>query len=82
MGRSVRLWKTEESKTSATYLYGPDQDHVGELTINKADGTVSSKPVASMPESDSWFYYGVLATEAAQRLWRSGSYPSEALLSL
>ncbi len=35
-----------------------------------------------MPESDSWFYYGVLATEAAQRLWRSGSYPSETLLSL
>jgi hypothetical protein len=27
-------------------------------------------------------YYGVLATEAAQRLWRSGSYPSETLLSL
>jgi hypothetical protein len=82
LGRFVRLWKTEETESSTTYLYGPDPGHVGRLTINKADGVVSSEPVGQMSASASWFFYGSLATEAARRLWHRKSYPSESSLNV
>jgi hypothetical protein len=81
LGRSVQLWKVEDSESSATYHYGPDPNRIGRLTINKVDGTVSSEPVANMSPSESWFFYGMLATAAAERFWHRNSYPPESSLS-
>ena len=64
MGRLVKLWKSKESAESVAYRYGEDQERSGLLVIDKSTGAVSGpEPVPGMSAQDSWFLYGMLASQ-------------------
>jgi len=78
MGRLVKLWKSEESADSVAYLYGPDPDHTGRLSVNKKTGAVSTdKTVPGVSVQDSWFFYGMLAKARAEKMFKAQEYPDE-----
>jgi hypothetical protein len=79
MGRFVRLWKAEESQDSVAYLYGPDREHAGRLTIDKRTGAVNGEnTVPGVSAQDSWFLYGMLAKGRAEKMFKAQEYPDEA----
>ncbi len=79
MGRFVKLWKVEESQDRVAYLYGPDREHVGRLTIDKRTGAVSGEnSVPGVSSQDGWFFYGMLAKGRAEKMFKAQEYPDEA----
>lgn len=79
MGRAVNLWKSKETDAAVEYFYGPDRDHAGRLSIDKASGVVTGvDPVPGMTPDESWFFYGMLAKAKAEKMFRSRDYPDEA----
>jgi hypothetical protein len=82
MGRAVNLWKSKETDASVEYLYGPDRDHTGRLSIDKASGVVTGEEtVPGMTQDESWFFYGMLAKAKAEKMFRSQDYPDEAYMA-
>jgi hypothetical protein len=77
MGRSVNLWKVEETGEHVIYCYGATREQTGRLTIDKQTGAVASEPVEGMSQEDSWFFFGLLAQAKAEKLFAKGEYPSE-----
>ena len=75
--RRVKLWKAEETPERVVYLYGPTQNQVGRLSINKTDGRIHGEGVSGMSEEISWHYFGTRAKALAERLFARGEYPDE-----
>ncbi len=82
MGGLVQLWKAEESEDSVAYSYGPDQEHVGRLVLDKRTGAVTGEQtVPGMSAQESWFHYGMLAKARAEKMFRARDYPDEASMA-
>ena len=82
MGRAVNLWKSKETDATVEYLYGPDRDHAGRLSIDKISGVVSGlETVPGMSPDESWFFYGMLAKIRVEKMFRSQGYPDEAYMA-
>ena len=75
MGRLVELWKLDETDEVVTYLYGPDKENTGKLTINKKTGVIDGESVKGMEARESWFFYGMLAKSRAEQMFRDKDYP-------
>ncbi len=76
-GRRVKLWKAEETQQHVVYLYGPTENQVGRLSINKVDGAIHGEGVNGMSEETSWHHFGTRAKALAERLFARGEYPDE-----
>jgi hypothetical protein len=82
MGRSVNLWKAEESDAKVAYWYGSEKNRAGRLVIDKLHGTVSGEPVPGMSSEESWFLYGWLANARAEQMIGDCSFPDEAHMAV
>ena len=51
----------EETQERVVYLYGPTQNQVGRLSINKKDGAIHGEGVNGMSEETSWHHFGTRA---------------------
>jgi hypothetical protein len=78
MGRHVRLWKVEETKTHVKYLYGAEKMNSGCLSISLSSGEVAGSPVPGLSDQESWFLFGMLARRKAEMMVREGVFPDEA----
>ena len=70
----ILLLKELEDETQVTYRFGPDEQHLGRLQLNKADGEVSELEPAPGEIDEALF------TRAAVKLrqhWRAGSFPEK-----
>ena len=70
----ILLLKELEDQVRVTYRFGPDEQHLGRLQLNKADGeVVELEPVPGQTGQ-------AMFTRAAVKLrqqWRAGSFPEK-----
>jgi hypothetical protein len=68
----ILLLKLEEDAAQVTYRFGPDEQHLGALRLNKADGEVEQ--LEPVPGQDGPALFTRAAVKIRQH-WKQGAFP-------
>ncbi|MEG5034425.1 hypothetical protein [Microcoleus sp. AT3-D2] len=68
----VLLLKEQEDDTAVIYHFGPDEDHLGALWLDKSSGAV--KELKKTPVNNSEAFFPRAAVKVRQH-WKAGMFP-------
>lgn len=70
----VLILKNHEDESSVTYLFGPDEDYLGMLWLDKSSGEV--KELQETPAENSQAFFQRAAVKVRQ-YWKQGEFPEK-----
>jgi hypothetical protein len=70
----ILLLKDLDDETQVTYRFGPDEQHLGALRLNKSDGEVEQ--VEPVPGQDTQAFFTRAAVKIRQH-WKQGAFPEK-----
>ncbi|MBD2690306.1 hypothetical protein [Anabaena catenula] len=70
----VLILKDKEDETGVTYRFGPNEEHLGSLWLDKSSGEV--KELQETPAQNSQALFQRAAVKVRQH-WKKGSFPEK-----